>query len=277
MMLDMFRFVRLFVMMPIVFGLAGCVVEPAKPYVALPSPDDIRQQTDTVTKQPTLNLVPRADQREQGDDLATRHLANYKRQGFNTYEAGSDPRFVRLARIFSDVHARSHLDTEALRPILIERDQFQAYTTGGTIIIFYTGLTERLSDDALAMVVGHEIAHLAAGHVAEQSSRDLVNVNANDAQLLGSYSIVNEHEADAVGMVYATLAGYDPAAAAAIWEALSQTSDQRLQLFNATHPSDGERARILGEKAALISGLKHASDWQDLRRCNPIYCAKSAP
>lgn len=257
----------------IMFGLAGCVVEPAKPYVALPSPDDIRQKTDTVTKQPTLNLIPRANQRVQGDDLATAHLSDYHRRGLNTYEYGADPRFVRLKRIFKDVHERSHLDQEPLRPILVERDQFQAYTTGGTIIIFYTGLTERLNDDELAMVVGHEIAHLAAGHVAEQSSRDLVNVDLNDAQLLGSYSILNEHEADAVGMVYATLAGYDPEAAAAIWEALSHSHDQRLQLFNATHPSDTARARILGEKAALIKELRGAENWQVLRQCNPIYCA----
>jgi len=258
-----------------VVGLAGCVVEPAKPYVALPSPDDIRQRTDTVTKQPTLNLIPRADQREQGDGIAAEYISKYRRIGRDVFESGTDARFVRLKKIFDKVHARSHLDQERLQPVLVAKDQFQAYTTGGTIIIFYTGLTERLSDDALAMVIGHEIAHLAAGHVAEQSSRDLVNVNANETQLLGSYSIINEHEADAVGMVYATLAGFDPAAAAAIWSALARDDDERLQLFNTTHPSDGARADILREKAALIESLRNAPDWVKLRQCNPVYCATS--
>ena len=266
-------FVRLVLLPVVMLTLAACVVEPAQPYVALPSPDDIRQRTDTVTRQPTLNLIPRADQRIQGDDIAAQYVANYRRRGFAAFENGTDTRFERLKRIFNDVHARSHLDLENLSPVLIVKNQFQAYTTGGTIIIFYTGLTERLNDDELAMVIGHEIAHLAAGHVAEQSSRDLVNVSVNETQLLGSYSIVNEHEADAVGMVYATLAGYDPEAAAAIWGALSRDGDERLQLFNATHPSDSARARLLSEKAALIKDLRGAVGWKALRHCNPIYCA----
>ena len=266
-------FVRLVLLPVVMLTLAACVVEPAQPYVALPSPDDIRQRTDTVTRQPTLNLIPRADQRIQGDDIAAQYVANYRRRGFAAFENRTDTRFERLKRIFNDVHARSHLDLENLSPVLIVKNQFQAYTTGGTIIIFYTGLTERLNDDELAMVIGHEIAHLAAGHVAEQSSRDLVNVSVNETQLLGSYSIVNEHEADAVGMVYATLAGYDPEAAAAIWGALSRDGDERLQLFNATHPSDSARARLLSEKAALIKDLRGAVGWKALRHCNPIYCA----
>jgi Zn-dependent protease with chaperone function len=261
-------------------GLSACVVEPAKPYTALASPDDIRQRTDTVTNLPVLNLIPRADQREQGDSAAATNLVGYRRQGYDVFDANNaqqDPRFDRVLEIFTKVQARSHLADEDLRPVLVERDEFQAYTNGGTVIIFYTGLTETLSEDALAMVIGHEIAHLAAGHVAEQSSRDLVNTDNHaglgGASLLGSYSIGNEHEADAVGMVYAALAGYDPGAAAAIWKALSVNGDDRLKMFNHSHPSDSERARVLAEQAVLAQELRGAENWQNLRDCNPIYCA----
>ena len=261
--------------MPAMLGIAGCVVEPAKPYVALPSPDSVRPRLDTVTQRPTFNLIPRDDQRFQGDKTADNNLAAYRRQGLTVYESGNDPRWLRLQDIFSKVHARSHLHDEELRVVLVERSQFQAYTNGGSVIVFYTGLTERLSDDALAMVVGHEIAHVAAGHIAERSSRDLVNLDNAHDHIHVTYSVVNEHEADTVGMIYATLAGYDPDAAAAIWAALKTTQDRRLAAFTATHPSHEDRTDVLAETADLMRPFRGATAWQDVLRCNPAYCAPS--
>lgn len=254
-------------------SLSACVVEPAKPYVALPSPDTVRPRLDTVTQQPTFNLIPRDDQRFHGDMTADEAIAQYQRRGMAVLESGDDPRWQRLQRIFTKVHQRSHLHAEPLRAVLVETNQFQAYTTGGSVIIFYTGLTERLSDDALAMVIGHEIAHVAAGHIAEQSSRDLVNLNAIRDHIQVTYSVPNEHEADVVGMVYATLAGYDPDAAAAIWAALTTTKDQRLAAFTATHPSHDDRTKILQQTADKVRPLRGIADWKPALLCNAVYCA----
>ncbi len=265
--------VRRYVTLVCLLFATGCVIEPAQPYVALPSPDDLRSRVDTVTRQPTLNLVPRSDQRDQGDDAAERNLSVYRAAGIAVYEEIADPRWQRLAGIFAKVQARSHLSEEKLRVVLVEKSDFQAYTTGGSVIVFYTGLTQRLSDDALAMVIGHEIAHLAAGHIAERSSRDLVNLDTAGTPLMGSYSIADEHEADAVGMVYATLAGYDPGAAAAIWSALAGRSERAIEMFNATHPSDDDRAATLTKHAQKIHALRGTADWRSARECNAIYCA----
>lgn len=260
-------------LVPMALSLAACVVEPAKPYVALPSPDTVRQRLDTVTQRPTFNLIPRDDQRFQGDSTAEGHLDEYRRQGLAVIEAGEDPRWQRLQTIFSKVHKRSHLRDESLRAVLVDKAEFQAYTNGGSVIIFYTGLTERLRDDALAMVIGHEIAHLAAGHIAEQASRDLVNLEAARNHIHVTYSVANEHEADSVGMVYATLAGYDPDAAAAIWSALTTTRDQRLAAFTATHPSHEDRTSMLEQTAEIVRPLRGLPDWQSALRCNLVYCA----
>ena len=254
-------------------SLSACVVEPAKPYVALPSPDTVRPRLDTVTQQPTFNLIPRDDQRFQGDMTAEEAIAQYQRRGMEVFDSGDDPRWRRLQEIFAKVHQRSHLHAEMLRAVLVETNQFQAYTTGGSVVIFYTGLTERLSDDALAMVIGHEIAHVAAGHIAEQSSRDLVNLNAIRNHIHVTYSVPNEHEADVVGMVYATLAGYDPDAAAAIWAALTTTQDQRLAAFTATHPSHDDRTEILKQTADKVRPLRGIADWKSALLCNAVYCA----
>ena len=136
----------------------------------------------------------------------------------------------------------------ALRPVLVDRDVFQAYTLGGLEIVFYTGLTQSLSDDGLAIIVGHEIAHITTGHALEAVSRDVVNLShheATSAELAGFYRIESEYEADMVGLLYASLAGYDASKAAEIWTRLSEVQLRpKFNLFTSTHPPDSARAAI---------------------------------
>ena len=145
-------------------------------------------------------------------------------------------------------------------------------------MVFYTGLTESLSDDGLAVIVGHEIAHIAAGHAVEQVSRDVVNLDHNhsqEARLSGFYSVEAEYEADMIGLLYATLAGYDGRKAAEIWETLAGIRQSpKFNLFTTTHPPDALRDTRLRQQAADIMALRGTANWQDALNCNPLYCAK---
>lgn len=263
-------------------GLASCgvTVEPLNRPNLLISPDELPPKTDIITNRPHLNLIPRAVQTEQAARAMSDQLEDYRRAGYSVMDSGPDQRYLRLQTIFDIVHKSSHMAAEPLRVILIERPVFQAYTKGGLDVIFYTGLTERLTDDELALVAGHEIAHIAAGHNAEKGSRDIVNTDSygQTAALAAFYSIDAEVEADRVGLVYAALAGYDIRAASGLWDKLIQyAGDSHFNLFTDTHPSHATRSEMLSiysqELSSALATIQTQDEKDAFLRCNPLYCA----
>jgi len=265
------------------FGLVACgvTVEPLRTSNVLITPKDLPPKTDIITNRPQLNLIPRAIQTEQAGEAVYEQLEAYRQAGLKVITGGEDRRYRRLKRIFSEVHRKSHMSDEPLTAILVDTAMFQAYTKGGLDVIFYTGLTERLTDDELALVAGHEIAHIAAGHVAEQGSRDIVNTASfgRQAALAAFYSIDAEVEADRVGLVYAALAGYDIRAAAGLWDKLERyAGNTHFNLFVDTHPSHAARSQMLAvysqQLAPALETIKTDADIDRLLKCNPLYCAE---
>ncbi len=265
------------------FGLVACgvTVEPLRTSNVLITPKDLPPKTDIITNRPQLNLIPRAIQTEQAGEAVYEQLEAYRQAGLKVITGGEDRRYRRLKRIFSEVHRKSHMSDEPLTAILVDTAMFQAYTKGGLDVIFYTGLTERLTDDELALVAGHEIAHIAAGHVAEQGSRDIVNTASfgRQAALAAFYSIDAEVEADRIGLVYAALAGYDIRSAAGLWDKLERyAGNTHFNLFVDTHPSHAARSQMLAvysqQLAPALETIKTDADIDRLLKCNPLYCAE---
>jgi predicted Zn-dependent protease len=146
---------------------------------------------------------------------------------------------------------------------------------GGKIAVF-TALLDRgqLTDDELAMVIGHEMAHALREHARTRAAKStLTNVGAGTiAILLGGnmgeiakvsgglmtlkFSRDDERDADLVGMELAARAGYDPEAAVTLWEKMNKIVPMARPVYLATHPSGEERVRRL--KA-------------NLKRVKPIY------
>lgn len=145
--------------------------------------------------------------------------------------------------------------------------------TGGKVGVF-TGLFRVVkSEDELAIVLGHEIAHLAAKHVNERLSNQILfqgvgvglgiltrgsSPNAQPAVLdlygIGSnmtllgFSRKMEIEADHIGLIYAARAGYNPRAAIAFWERIATANLNSVPPeFLSTHPSYGTRFSRLHE------------------------------
>ncbi len=187
----------------------------------------------------------------------------------------SDPRYKRLSRIFDRVSAVSHLQDSRAVPVLIDAPIFQAHTYGGTEVVFYTGLGERLGEDALAFVVAHELAHIAAGHVGEASSLGVININRSSdlPRENDLYSYGHEREADKIALVYLMLAGFEPGPALSLWQEMAASRrDTTYDLFTATHPATADRAEALAQNARIFSRDSAQFDADNLLNCNPLYC-----
>ncbi len=147
-----------------------------------------------------------------------------------------------------------------------------AWAMAGGRMALYTGLVEQIkpSDDELAQVLAHEISHALAKHTAEKMSVALasqvgvtvVGAAADNSQLaltgaaLAAKLAVElpnsrtaEAEADRIGIELAAKAGYDPRAAATLWQKMGALSGSRPPQFLSTHPSPQNRQESLRKLA----------------------------
>lgn len=146
---------------------------------------------------------------------------------------------------------------------LIGSKQVNAFCMPGGKIAFYSGILEqlKLSDDEVAMVMGHEIAHALREHARERMGKNAATgIGANligqvlglgqlgqtvtnyGAQLLTlQFSRSDESEADLVGMELAARAGYDPRAGVTLWQKMGAASKGAPPQWLSTHPSGNTR------------------------------------
>lgn len=146
---------------------------------------------------------------------------------------------------------------------LIGGAQINAFCMPGGKIIFYTGILQqlKLSDDEVAMVMGHEIAHALREHARERMGKQAAtNLGAGllgqilglgqlgqtvtnyGAQLLSlQFSREDESEADLVGMELAARAGFDPRAGVSLWQKMVGEKQSAPPQWLSTHPSGGRR------------------------------------
>ena len=151
---------------------------------------------------------------------------------------------------------------------LVKDDAVNAFCMPGGKIVVYEGLLPVTQDEAsLAIVLGHEIAHAVAKHSAEQISKKynqsqftqlggaILSSTVGDgaaqvATAMASiglqfanahYSRENESEADHMGLVFAAMAGYDPAVAVTFWQRMSAASGGGSTSYLSSHPSDAKR------------------------------------
>ncbi|KXU38392.1 peptidase M48 [Ventosimonas gracilis] len=149
---------------------------------------------------------------------------------------------------------------------LIKDDTINANCGPGGKIIVYTGIIEKLqlTDDELAAVIGHEIAHALREHSREAISKAYpINVASQIGSLLGYANEVelvnlgvgllmtlpnsrqNENEADLIGLELAARAGYNPNAAVTLWQKMAAKAGGAPLEFLSTHPSSENRINNL--------------------------------
>lgn len=152
--------------------------------------------------------------------------------------------------------------------IIDDPKMVNAWCMAGGRMAVYTGLVEQIqpSDDELAQVIGHEIAHALANHTAEKmsialaSSLGVAAVSiASDRPYAGAAASVAavlavqlpnsrtaETEADRIGIELAARAGYDPRASVTLWQKMEAVGKSSTPQFLSTHPSAGLRQKRLG-------------------------------
>jgi predicted Zn-dependent protease len=146
---------------------------------------------------------------------------------------------------------------------LLGGNQINAFCMPGGKIMFYTGILQalKLTDDEVAMVMGHEIAHALREHARERMGKNAATgIGANllgqvlglgqlgqtvtnyGAQLLTlEFSRSDESEADLVGMELAARAGFDPRAGVTLWQKMGAASKGAPPQWLSTHPSGNTR------------------------------------
>jgi predicted Zn-dependent protease len=161
--------------------------------------------------------------------------------------------------------------------VIDDKETVNAWCMAGGRMAIYTGLIEQIkpTDDELAQVMGHEIAHALANHTAEKMSVSMASGlgvlaigvavdNHKGAAMAGAAaaaalavtlpnSRAAENEADRIGIELAAKAGYNPEAAVTLWRKMNGLSKSRMPQFLSTHPNPENREKNL---AALVPQME---------------------
>lgn len=153
--------------------------------------------------------------------------------------------------------------------VIDDPETVNAFCMAGGKMAIYSGLIIKLdaTDDEIAQVMGHEIAHALSAHTAEQMSvalatdlavtafaitRDEPGVALTGASLAAALAIklpnsrTAESEADAIGIELAARAGFDPNAAVSLWQKMARESGSNGEFdFFSTHPAPAKRIKTL--------------------------------
>jgi predicted Zn-dependent protease len=160
---------------------------------------------------------------------------------------------------------------------ILNSKQINAFCMPGGKIAFYTGILEqlKLTDDEVAMIMGHEVAHALREHARERMGKNaatniganvlgsLLGVGSGGAQLLGmgaqlvtlKFGREDESEADLVGMELAARAGYNPKAGVSLWQKMGAASKGAPPQFLSTHPSGPTRIKDIETNLPKVQPL----------------------
>ena len=212
---------------------------------------------------------------EQLDQVAGQTYAQLTNEAKQKGTLNANPALTARVRAIA---ARIEPQTKVFRPDapgwawqvnVIDSKELNAFCMPGGRIVFYSGLITQLdlTDDEIAIVMGHEIAHALREHSREQASQAIAAqtglgigaavLGAGQAgaelanqgyQLLVAtkFSRTDEDEADRIGLELAARAGYDPRAGLTLWQKMMKASSgDRPPEFLSTHPAESNRIQTI--------------------------------
>ena len=175
---------------------------------------------------------------------------------------------------------------------VIDSPQVNAFCMPGGKIAFYWGILAKLqlSDDEVAMVMGHEMTHALREHGRSQIGKQVATQGtiALLAGLFGwgyagrqaagmggrllslKYSRDDETEADLIGLELAARAGYAPQAAISLWRKMEAASKGAPPAFLSDHPSNPDRLRVIAANIPRVQGLYNRASKPDQRFGPPL-------
>jgi predicted Zn-dependent protease len=166
---------------------------------------------------------------------------------------------------------------------VIDSNELNAFCMPGGKIMFYSGLINRLklTDEEIAVVMGHEIAHALREHSREQVSQAIAaqtalgvgtavfGLSQTAANLAGigyqafiatHFSRSDEAEADRIGLELSARAGYNPRAGVTLWQKMiNAKSGGQLPEFLSSHPADSSRVQQVESLLPIVMPLYEAA------------------
>lgn len=166
---------------------------------------------------------------------------------------------------------------------VIQSDELNAFCMPGGKIMFYSGLINRLqlTDEEIAVVMGHEIAHALREHSREQVSQAIAaqtalgvgtaafGLSQNAATLANigyqaliatKFSRTDEAEADRIGLELTARAGYNPRAGITLWQKMINAKQGgQPPEFLSTHPADETRVQQIESLLPIVMPLYQAA------------------
>jgi Zn-dependent protease with chaperone function len=231
------------------------------------------------------NLVPAEELEAAATEQYAELLAEARGQG--ALAPANNPQLQRLRGIFARVQPHAaQWNPRATgwkwEVNLIGSKQINAFCMPGGKIAFYTGILEqlKLTDEEVAMIMGHEMAHALREHARARIAKtqgtgtllslgaslfglgDLGGLAANVGTQLISlrFSRDDENDADLVGLELAARSGYNPQAAVTLWQKMGQAGGGASgPSFLSTHPSGPARIQQLQANVPKVQGLYERS------------------
>jgi len=162
------------------------------------------------------------------------------------------------------------------------RNDLNAYCAPGGKIMFFTGIINnlKLTDDEIAAIMGHEMAHALREHGRERISQAyaqqagmsilamVTNMDQKQATILQTVTHLGltlphgrgqESEADVMGLELLARAGFNPQASVTLWQKMAAASKGAPPAFLSTHPSSSQRINELEAKIPTVMPLYQAA------------------
>lgn len=193
-------------------------------------------------------------------------------------------RLRQIARTLIPPAARFNEDAKRWRweVNLVSSKQVNAFCMPGGKIAFYTGIISalQLTDDEVAVIMGHEVAHALLEHGRARMSEQVLKsvgvsvaaallnlgqvstsmlAQATDLAVTLPFSRKHETDADLVGMEIAARAGYDPRAAANVWRKMAKLAGSQPPQFLSTHPGHASRIKEIEANLPRVMPLYEAA------------------
>lgn len=221
-----------------------------------------------------------ADRVEQSSALQYDQMTRQAFQKGSLLEPNA-PEVARVRRIFKDLYPHTFKFNERAKDWKWEINVFRspminAFCMPGGKIAFFTGILDKLqlTDDEVAMIMGHEMGHALWEHARERAAKtNLTNIGSRviGALLFGQagevigaagsslaalkFSRNDETEADLIGLELAARAGYDPRAGVTLWQKMSQASKGAPPAWFSTHPSSATRIQTIEKNIPDVQQL----------------------
>lgn len=229
-----------------------------------------------ITGRKQINLLPESE-------LMSLSLTEY--QSFLSQSklvSASDPRAQQVKQVGHNIadavekYLKRHQQGSRVKDFdwefnLVDDQTVNAWCMSGGKVVFYTGILPiTKTEDGLAVVMGHEIAHAVARHGNERMSQGLVaqaggiglqialqdKPQLTNNLLLQSYGIgsqlgmlkfsrLHESEADHMGLIFMAMAGYNPNASVDFWKRMAAQGGATPPEFLSTHPHNETRIEDL--------------------------------